>query len=93
LNQLKKQYYKEQLTTKKAALDEAQTALATMVEDGVESFTFDTGTYGARQHVKKLNLKEMQDYVRILESQYERLLTICGGTGLMRFKMNRHGGR
>ena len=61
-----------------------------LVAEGIEQATFDTGTYGARQHVKNAKLSELQSQITILESQIDRLARLLNCEGLYRMRVSRH---
>ena len=61
-----------------------------LVSEGIEQATFDTGTYGARQHVKNAKLSELQSQITILESQIDRLARLLNCEGLYRMRVSRH---
>lgn len=86
-------HYKARLVAKQALLTEMDDALMKVLADGVEQATFDTGTWGARQHVKNLTPEKIQSQMSIIESQIERLCRMLGqtGGGLKRLTYSRYG--
>lgn len=75
---------------KVAQLDALNATIAQAYENGaIEQSTFDTGTYGARQHVKTTNLDSLLKQAATLESQIARLARIINGSGLYRQRFSR----
>lgn len=70
-----------------AILNESYDRLAS---EAIEQATFDTGTYGARQHVKNAKLSEIQSQITVLESQVDRLARLLNCEGLYRMRVSRH---
>ena len=85
------EYYQKRIDAKLIILENAESALAQALEDGVEAATFDTGTYGARQHYKTLKLDSLANYITTIESQIERYMRKQRGGGLVRMRNGRHG--
>lgn len=83
--------YKKQITDKEQLLTTLYEAQNIILDGGVESATFDTGTYGARQHVKNLDPSEIASMINQLESQIDRLERKCRGGGLVRIRTARYG--
>lgn len=93
MNACLKKHYEERLAAKQALLLQMDDAYSQVLADGVEQATFDTGTWGARQHVKNLTPEKIQSQMTILESQIERLCRALGqrGGGLKRLTYSRYG--
>lgn len=91
LSKQKKEWYQKRIDQKTAILENAESALAQALEDGVEAATFDTGTYGARQHYKTLKLDALTKYITAIESQIERYMRLMSGGGLVRMRNGRRG--
>lgn len=72
-------------------VDDIENALVVIAESGVEAATMDTGTYGARQHVKNLDPAKLSEVARIYESRIDRAYNIINGTGLARMTRKRYG--
>ena len=87
----RKKYYQERIDAKITLLENAEEALNQALADGVEAATFDTGTYGARQHYKTLKLDALTQYIRTLESQIDRLMRKRDGKGLTNIRSARRG--
>lgn len=81
--------YKQQIERKELILESANSALESALADGVESATFGTGTYGARQHYKTLKLDSLVTYITTLESQIDRLERKLRGGGLVNLNAKR----
>jgi len=75
---------------KVASLETLYATYDRLVAEGVDQATFDTGTYGARQHVKNSDLSKIQNQITILESQVDRLARILNCEGLYRMRMSRY---
>ncbi len=72
-------------------VDSLEEAIVIVAESGVEAATMDTGTYGARQHVKNLDPVKMAKVVTMYETKIDRAYNLISGTGLARFTRKRYG--
>lgn len=82
--------YKARIVRYEGIITLLDSALEKVLLSGVEAATFDTGTYGARQHVKNLEPDTLLKQISVLESQidrYERKL--CGG-GIIAMRRTRY---
>jgi hypothetical protein len=82
--------HKENLIKKNRQLKLADAAMEQIATDGIESMTFDTGTYGARQHFKTMNIEQLIKWIGVLESQIARLNSKIGNRGIVRLRTSRY---
>lgn len=81
--------YQNRITKLEASIGQMYDALDKVNSQGVESATFDTGTWGARQHHKNLDPTKILKNIRIAESQLDRYYRLCSGSSLMRQRNRR----
>lgn len=84
-------FYQKRYDAKILLLAEMDDALIKIMSEGVENATFDTGTYGARQHYKVLTPDKILKDVKIVESQAERYARKLRGGGLVNLRQRRMG--
>jgi hypothetical protein len=60
-------------------LPEVRTAISTLIKGGHSQYVLDSGQ--SNQMVKRLSLKELNDYKKELEAELQRLVNSCGSSG------------
>ena len=76
-----------QIATKEAQLTAANTALTEALGTDVQSYSFDSGE--GKQSTTRRKLKELQDAVRGLEAELDRLYRRINGSGLVTMNLRR----